>query len=337
MNKFFSFLSVLFIGILAFNPVQAQYFWEREAPPPPRQEVIYPSQQNQQTRAAIPHHLQNRQRGGDPQEITRRQQAPGLPQTAYREEQAQPRGFFDWLFNSRPRFEERPEAYPNGNNTPVFVDPDQGSNVGGRRTICVRLCDGAFMPISTGRSSRSDRDGDICAAQCPGAETRVFALNGDRLEDAVSTSGESYSSLPNALKFRAGFVPSCACRPQGKSWAEYAATMEDPTMRKGDKVLTVDQAKRMSLAPQLAKNLKDIDAAERDRANYILKSKTEESVPSLVFPEVTGDVRVIQVERQAQNEEPEVRLTPIQQLIKDRMKKNEGVKSGGLDEEKRGG
>jgi hypothetical protein len=90
------------------------------------------------------------------------------------------------------------------------------------RTLCVRLCDGFYFPISGATpQSRFARDADACNASC-GAEARLFYHPnvGGNADTMVDLTGMAYSALPNAFKYRQMLVPSCRCRPQPWSDAE---------------------------------------------------------------------------------------------------------------------
>jgi Protein of unknown function (DUF2865) len=312
-----SFFAAIFMAYITVSPVNAQFDDRRQDT---RERINRANQEpksSQEPRAAIPDHLRQRA------PVARQQMAPGLPQQAYREEE-KPRGFFDWLFGNKPAAPIQQSPQDAGPTTFIEGEGLGGSNVGGRRTICVRTCDGAFMPISTGRSSQ--RDTELCTAQCPGAETKVFALNGDRLEDAVGKSGESYSTLPNALKFRQGIVQGCSCRPTGKTWAEFSANKDDPTMRKGDSVLTPEQARRMSLAPEAKK----LDTNDKDKNNYILKPVVTTAVKEEEVTMPTGEVRTINFESNKKVIEVGDQLTPLQKLLQ-KHKDSKTEETGSID------
>ena len=88
------------------------------------------------------------------------------------------------------------------------------------RTLCVRLCDGFYFPIS-GAATQSSfaRDADACSASC-GSEARLFyhpSAGGD-VETMVDLTGMAYNSLRNAFKYRKTLVQGCRCRPQ--PWSE---------------------------------------------------------------------------------------------------------------------
>jgi hypothetical protein len=100
------------------------------------------------------------------------------------------------------------------------VEPYDRGGVGTYRTVCVRLCDGFYFPLSyaTTRSGLA-RDADSCTASC-GAEARLFyyPTAGGEIESAVDLTGFAYGELPNAFKYRKRLVQGCRCRPQ--PWTE---------------------------------------------------------------------------------------------------------------------
>jgi hypothetical protein len=100
--------------------------------------------------------------------------------------------------------------------------------------VCVRLCDGFFFPSAT--SSGGD---EACAAQCPDAPTARYTEPGgsDRIEDAVSTHGELYSALPVADRYQTTLDATCRCR-RSFTRDDSASLLNDPTLRKGDVVVT---------------------------------------------------------------------------------------------------
>lgn len=155
-------------------------------------------------------------------------------------------------------------------DTPTIVIPEdavrQQANVG-HRTVCVRLCDGAFFPLTSSARPGADVGQDeLCRLQCPGAEVEVFRMTTTEIENAVSAnSGRGYSSLPNALRFRREFVQGCACRPPGMQWNEAVSRTSDPTLRPGDTVVTAEQARIMSL-PEVHRRQAREEQAAADRA-----------------------------------------------------------------------
>ena len=125
---------------------------------------------------------------------------------------------------------------PDGN---FLFEPDSQYYFGDGtyRTLCVRTCDGYYFPISF--STTSDHfaeDAHSCEAMCPGAEARLFYYQnpGGAPENMTSITGEQYSSLPNAFKYRTSLDSACTCRPPGgytvaSTQLGSPAIAEDPT------------------------------------------------------------------------------------------------------------
>ena len=100
--------------------------------------------------------------------------------------------------------------------------------------VCVRLCDGFFFPSAT--SSGGD---EACAVQCPDAPTARYTepAGSDRIEEALSTRGALYTALPVANRYQTAFDNTCRCHRS--LTPDYSASLlNDPTLRKGDVVMT---------------------------------------------------------------------------------------------------
>ncbi|BCJ90395.1 hypothetical protein IZ6_11300 [Terrihabitans soli] len=117
------------------------------------------------------------------------------------------------------------------------------------RTVCVRTCDGFFFPVSfTTVPARFGQDDNICRRTCPGAEAILFSYPnpGGTIEQATSTSGQAYTSLPNAFKYQTEFVKDCSCKPAGQTWEQALSGAEDDTLQSGDIVVDEESARAMS-------------------------------------------------------------------------------------------
>ena len=94
---------------------------------------------------------------------------------------------------------------------------------GGRyKTMCVRLCDGFYFPISSAARRREFyRDAEQCQVQCD-SETRLFYMPRDSgsIESARDQTGLYYEELRNAFLYRRKLDKSCSCRPEPWSVAE---------------------------------------------------------------------------------------------------------------------
>ncbi|MGX1354040.1 hypothetical protein AB7M49_007661 [Bradyrhizobium elkanii] len=143
----------------------------------------------------------------------------------------------------------------NPNNPLPPPDAQYGAQSGTFRTVCVRTCDGAYFPISFATvQARFAADEQICKAQCPAADASLFTYRnpGEDINQAVSISGVSYSSLPNAFKYRTEFNPSCSCKPAGQSWAEALKAVDDKASaeQQGDIIVTEESARKMQQRAQ---------------------------------------------------------------------------------------
>jgi hypothetical protein len=131
-----------------------------------------------------------------------------------------------------------------------------GAPSGTYHTVCVRTCDGYYFPISYSTvPSRFADDERACQRECPASEVGLYAFRnpGEDMEQAVSTSGQSYTALPNAFRYRKEVTAGCSCRKPGQSWADALKNADDATtLENGDIVVTDQKAKAMSQAPQAA-------------------------------------------------------------------------------------
>jgi hypothetical protein len=90
----------------------------------------------------------------------------------------------------------------------------QGTGLGTYRTLCVRTCDGFYFPISFSTvPGQFQADSATCQAMCPGTETELYSYRnpGETTDQAVSLTGQPYTSLPTAYKFRTSYDKACTC------------------------------------------------------------------------------------------------------------------------------
>jgi hypothetical protein len=86
-------------------------------------------------------------------------------------------------------------------------------------TVCVRLCDGFFWPVSQSTASTNvSHAAKQCEQACPG-RSRLFIRNlGTEPSDMVDLQGRPYSKLENAFRHQREYVSDCTCR--GHPWDE---------------------------------------------------------------------------------------------------------------------
>jgi hypothetical protein len=83
------------------------------------------------------------------------------------------------------------------------------------RTLCVRLCDGYYFPVSFSTlPNHFQRDADVCHDQCAAPAELYYHQNpGGAVEQMVSASTQQpYTSLKSAFRYRKEYVPGCSCK-----------------------------------------------------------------------------------------------------------------------------
>jgi hypothetical protein len=83
------------------------------------------------------------------------------------------------------------------------------------RTLCVRLCDGYYFPVSFSTlPTHFTRDADACQSRCAAPTELYFHQNpGGSVAEMVSQkSQEPYKSLPTAFRYRKEYVAGCSCK-----------------------------------------------------------------------------------------------------------------------------
>jgi len=96
-------------------------------------------------------------------------------------------------------------------------------DTGTYRTLCVRLCDGFYFPISDNvRRERLYHDNRACMQRCDGeARLYYYSNQGGSVETMVDLAGRNYTALPNAFRYRKKLVSGCTCKPP--PWSPEAA------------------------------------------------------------------------------------------------------------------
>ncbi len=100
------------------------------------------------------------------------------------------------------------------------------------RTVCVRLCDGYFFPISFSTlENHFGRDAEACQSKCAAPVELYFHQNpGAGMEQAMSVSDRRpYSGLKTAFRYRKEYVQGCSCKQ-----TEYTPSPADQGGRRTD-------------------------------------------------------------------------------------------------------
>ncbi len=182
--------------------------------------------------------------GGGERDMQRRSVLAALAQNncgpQYANAPRGPGGFFENLFGGG---QSQPQVDPN-------LAPPPGAPSGTYRTVCVRSCDGYYFPISFATvQSRFADDERTCKNQCPAADANLYTYRnpGEDMNQAVSISGQPYTSLPAAFRYRQTFDPNCTCKANGETWSQALKHLDDKaSLHQGDIIVTEDRAKKMS-------------------------------------------------------------------------------------------
>lgn len=152
-------------------------------------------------------------------------------------------GFLEFLFGKfdRPAQSAAPTPPASRAPTKLTVTPRRSavaSTVSAPRSgpsFCVRLCDGRYFPVSRNASANPDQ---TCNSLCPTSETKVFA--GTDISRAVAADGTHYEDLKNAFAYRKAAVEGCTCNGRTNFGLVTLDAHDDPTLRVGDLVATVN-------------------------------------------------------------------------------------------------
>lgn len=120
------------------------------------------------------------------------------------------------LFGGSPR----PRRRERQNNVTDTIQP-----YATYRTMCVRLCDGYYFPVSFSTLPSSfPKDTDVCLNKCAApAELYVYRNPGGEVEQMISPQGQPYDSLKNAWRYRKEYIKGCSCKPTEYSQTEIDA------------------------------------------------------------------------------------------------------------------
>lgn len=100
------------------------------------------------------------------------------------------------------------------------------------RTVCVRLCDGYYFPISFSTlPNHFERDAEACQSKCAAPAQLYYYQNpGGAVDQMVAfNNSEQYTKLKTAFLYRKEFVNGCSCKQ-----AEFVPQTAMPAGKKAD-------------------------------------------------------------------------------------------------------
>jgi Protein of unknown function (DUF2865) len=126
------------------------------------------------------------------------------------------------------------------------------------RTMCVRLCDGYYWPVSFATTDDNfDRDQKACERSCEGpVKLYTYPNPGGNLEEMEDLKGQPYKKMPMAFAFRTTFEPACKCKPH--PWEQEAQDRH--------RVMALE-AKKKQLDQQASLELKSLKSKVAEASN----------------------------------------------------------------------
>ncbi len=135
----------------------------------------------------------------------------------------------------------------------TIISPGASGPMGNTyRTICVRLGDGYYFPISFETTpDHFQDDAATCQRECPAAQVRLYTYHnpGQDVSQAVSLDGQFYSELPSAFSYRKK-LSGYSCRRPGQSWYEaLVGNSPNQTAQPGGVIATGKKTQQRASSP----------------------------------------------------------------------------------------
>lgn len=201
-----------------------------------------------------------------------------------------------WLQNLRSEYQgrdrSRSKGLPGGSGLfgaggADMVSPRSGDSLndnrssradsqGAHRTVCVRLCDGYFWPISFATSGENfERDQAVCENSCSSpAKLYVYENPGQESEQMVSLKGQPYTKLSTAFQFRTKLDQSCKCNAH--PWEQEAVDRHRKYAEEAEKKKLIRKAE-IDLGVE-----KDVKPAKGKKAVKAVEAVSEVNVTAAV-------------------------------------------------------
>ena len=111
-------------------------------------------------------------------------------------------------------------------------------------------CAPATATISRSRTRRCRAASPTTSARASGCAPRprsrstATAIRARTWSRRCRSSGQPYTALPNAFRYRKEFTPACSCRKPGQSWADALKDADDRTTLQGGDIVVTDQTRQ---------------------------------------------------------------------------------------------
>jgi len=177
---------------------------------------------------------------------------------------AQAQDFFSAFFGGlmRGRAPHVPMPFANDDGS-MPVPRGEMRRYGGGQAFCVRTCDGRYFPIAaTDNASKAAS----CNSFCPASDTKI--VYGSNIDNAATETGEPYSELPNAFRYRKEMVAGCTCNGKDQVGLAPVKIEDDPTLRKGDIVAGENGLQVVGRSDRRGASLNFSPASDKVRAKY---------------------------------------------------------------------
>jgi hypothetical protein len=176
---------------------------------------------------------------------------------------AQAQDFFSALFGGLMRGRAPYVSMPFANDDGSVPVQREMRRYGGGQAFCVRTCDGRYFPIT---ASDNASKAASCNSFCPASETKI--VHGSSIDNAATETGQPYSELPNAFRYRTEIVAGCTCNGKDQVGLAPVKIEDDPTLRKGDIVAGENGLQVVGRSDKRGASLNFSPASDKIRAKY---------------------------------------------------------------------
>lgn len=173
------------------------------------------------------------------------------------------------------------DGFFGGNTREPDYNPQDRFRFTTHRTLCVRLCDGYYFPMSFATTTnRFSTDELTCQSKCAApAKLFTYPNPGGNPQQMYSINGVPYGDLKNAWKFKKEFVRGCSCKAaeydpvlleakpetakQENTPSETDKTSKDEAPKKEQAKKSEDQSASKSENPSVLKKTVTLQKAEK--------------------------------------------------------------------------